>query len=100
LGRACRPSGLYWDVDWSALGWQVGSPAEAIKVVAARRLLVAQGIGASGDVRGTQRLDDVQRLDQPIAATLDDREIPRFAPTLPTRRVRGEIASMALDADE
>ena len=33
-----------------------------------------------------------------VAASLDDREIPRFAPTPPARRVRGEIARGEFDA--
>jgi nitronate monooxygenase len=39
-------------------------------------------------------------LDRPVAATLGDREIPRFASMPPTRQARGEIAAMALYAGE
>jgi nitronate monooxygenase len=45
-------------------------------------------------------VEAAQRLDQPITATLNDREIPRFAPTPPTRQARGQIAAMALYAGE
>lgn len=45
-------------------------------------------------------VEAAERLERPIAATLGDREIPRFASTPPTGQARGEIAAMALYAGE
>ncbi|MEA2397276.1 MAG: nitronate monooxygenase [Thermoleophilaceae bacterium] len=41
-----------------------------------------------------------EELDGPLAGTLGDGEIPRFAPVPPTREVRGQIAAMALYAGQ
>jgi nitronate monooxygenase len=45
-------------------------------------------------------VEAAERLDRAVVAVLGDQEIPRFASTPPTRRVRGEIAAMALYAGE
>ncbi len=43
-------------------------------------------------------VEAAERFEQPVVATLGDREIARFAPTTPIGEVRGEVAAMALYA--
>ena len=45
-------------------------------------------------------IEAAERLDGPLAGTIGEREIPRFAALPPTREVRGEITAMALYAGE
>jgi nitronate monooxygenase len=41
-----------------------------------------------------------EQLDRPVAGMIGDEEIPRFGPPPPTSQVRGDVAAMALYADE
>jgi len=43
-------------------------------------------------------VEAAERLDGTVAAVIGDRQIPRFAPTPPTRHAQGEIGAMALYA--
>jgi nitronate monooxygenase len=114
VGSAARVAAL---IDAGAAGVRVGTrfvaaeeadahPDYVAKLIAASRedtlLTEAFSVGWPDAPHRVLRaaVEAAERLDQPIVATLDEQEIPRFAATPPTRQARGEIAAMALYAGE
>ena len=114
VGSAARVAAL---LDAGAAGVRVGTRFVAAEEADAHPEYVAKLIAASrrdtfiteafsiGWPHAPHRVlrsaaEAAARLDRPVAATLGEREILRFASTPPTRRTRGEIAAMALYAGE
>ena len=114
IGSAARVAAL---LEAGAAGVRVGTrfvaadeadahPEYVAKLIAGSRrdtlITEAFSVGWPGAPHRVLRsaVEAAARLDRPVAATLGEREIPRFASTPPTRGTRGEIAAMALYAGE